>query len=113
MSSICGVSRCVLNFGVFHISKVGVGFLSPNKPMITHSGMMHLTLCCEVHHSQIVSFEQPENVDHCALSGYTDSCVSFVHGFSRVTFLFFGTPILGVRSENGGVMLPKSQTGDT
>jgi hypothetical protein len=30
------------------------------------------------------------------LSGYTDSCVSFLRGFGRVTLLFFITPILGV-----------------
>jgi hypothetical protein len=36
------------------------------------------------------------NSDQRVLSSYTDSCVSFVHGFDNVTPLFSGTPILGV-----------------
>jgi hypothetical protein len=33
MLLICGVSECISDFIVFHISKVGVGFTSPNEPM--------------------------------------------------------------------------------
>jgi hypothetical protein len=60
--------------------------------------MMHLTLSCEVHRSQIcpVYFGQPENGDRHVLSGYTDSHVSFIRDFGSITLLFSGTSILGV-----------------
>jgi hypothetical protein len=34
--------------------------------------------------------------------------VSFIHDFGSITLLFSSTPISGVRSEDSGVMLPKS-----
>jgi hypothetical protein len=43
----------------------------------------------------------------CYLVG--DSC-TFIRGFDGITLLFFDAPVLGVCSENSGVMLPKSQT---
>jgi hypothetical protein len=33
MSLICGVKGCISDFVVFHISKVGVGFMSFSEPM--------------------------------------------------------------------------------
>jgi hypothetical protein len=37
-----------------------------------------------------------------------DSC-TFVHGYDGITLLFSDAPVLGVCSENNGVMLPKSR----
>jgi hypothetical protein len=37
----------------------------------------------------------------------SDSCM-FVRGFNDITMLFSDAPVLGVCSENSGVMLPKS-----
>jgi hypothetical protein len=42
------------------------------------------------------------------LSSYASSYVSFIRGLGSVIPLFSITPILGVSSENSGVMLPKS-----
>jgi hypothetical protein len=41
-------------------------------------------------------FGQPENGDQRVLSGYASSCISFVRGFSSITLLFSGIPILAV-----------------
>jgi hypothetical protein len=93
-------------FVVFHIYKVGVWFTSPSEHM-------HHTFGNESFQNCPLYFGLLENDDQHVLSGYTSSCVSFVRGFGSVTPLFSVTPILGVLSENGGVMLSKSRTKDT
>jgi hypothetical protein len=113
--NICGVSKWKLYFIVFHLYKVGVGFTSPSEPMCHpfRNDAPHIKLWgasllnCPAH------FRQPENGDQCLLSNYASSCVSFIHGFGSVAPLFSNSPILGVWSENSGVMLPKSWTKDT
>jgi hypothetical protein len=40
------------------------------------------------------------------------SCVSLIHDFGIITMLFSGTLLSGVRSENNGVVLPKSRMKD-
>ena len=57
-------------------------------------------------------FEQPENDDHCVLSGVC-LCVYFVHNFGSVTLLFSDhTPNISV-SENNKFTLLKSWMKDT
>jgi hypothetical protein len=64
---------------------------------VTRSGTMHLTLSCEVHRSRIIQrILDSLRMVTSVLSNYTDSCVSFVYGFSSITPLFSGTPILDV-----------------
>jgi hypothetical protein len=47
MSVICGVSGCISDFIVFHISKVVVGFMSPSEPMchLFRNDAPHIKLC--------------------------------------------------------------------
>jgi hypothetical protein len=55
-------------------------------------------------------FRKLQNGDRCMLS---DLYIFFVCDFSSVTLQFSDTPILGVWSENSGVMLLKSLMEDT
>jgi hypothetical protein len=110
MSLICGVSICISDFVVFHISKVSVGFTSLSEPMCYPFEKNAPTLNCEVHHSWIVPFGQPENGDHRVLSGYIGSYVSFVCGFDSITLLFSGTPILDTRVDDFGMVEVKHES---
>jgi hypothetical protein len=100
---------------VFRIYKVGVGFMSPSKHMCHPFGndAPHIKLCGTSFWNCPAYFGQLENGDQHVLSSCASSCVSFVCGFDSATPLFSVTSILGVWSENSGVMLPKSQTEDT
>jgi hypothetical protein len=101
-------------FVVFHIYKVGVGFTSPSEPMCQpfRNDAPHIRLWVASLLNCAMYFGQPENDDQYVSSGYAGSCVSFIHDFDSVTPLFSITSILGVRSENNGVMLQKSRTKD-
>jgi hypothetical protein len=104
-----------LDFVVFYIYKVGVGFTSPNEHLCHPFGndAPHIKLWGASFQNCPTYFGQPENGDKRVLSGYASSCVSFVRGFASVIPLFSVTLILGMWSENSGVMLPKSQIEDT
>jgi hypothetical protein len=62
---------------------------------VTRSGMMHLTLSCEVHRSRIVPFGQTENGGHCVHIWFLTRVPS-IHDFDSVTMLFSFTPISSV-----------------
>jgi hypothetical protein len=111
---ICGVSGWKSYFVVFHIYKVGVGFTSPSEPMhhLFRNDAHHIKLWGASFPNYLAYFRQLENGDQHVLSSYASSCISFICGFGSVTPLFSITPILGVWSENNGVMLPKSRTKD-
>jgi hypothetical protein len=68
---------------------------------VTHSGMMHLTLSCEVHHSWIIPFGQPENGGRCMHIWFLIRVPS-VHDFDSVTLLFSFTPISRCEGEQWG-----------
>jgi hypothetical protein len=92
-----------------------LGFMSPSEPM-RHSfenDAPYIKLWGASFRNCPMYFGQPENGDQRVLSSYASSCVSFIRDFDSVTPLFSVTPILGVWSENIGVMLSKSQTEDT
>jgi hypothetical protein len=112
---ICGVSGWKSYFVVFHIYKVGVGFKSLSEPMRHPFGndAHHIKLWGALFLNCPTYFGQPENGHQPVLSGYTSSCVSFIHGFGSVTPLFYITLILGVWSEKSGVILSKSWTEET
>jgi hypothetical protein len=112
---ICGISGWKSYFVVFHIYKIGVEFTSPSEPMRHPFGndAPHIKLWGASFPNCLAYFRQPENDNQRVLSGYASSCVSFIRSFGSVTPLFSVTPILGVWSENNGVMRPKSQMEDT
>jgi hypothetical protein len=111
MSVICGVSGCISDFVVFHISKVAVGFMSHSEPMCHLFGN-------DAPHIKLWGASFPNCLVLDSLRMATTTCylvtLALVYLSSMVSAACDRrTMVLGVWSENNGVMLPKSWTEDT